>query len=105
MLPPPNPTLNLHLLPPHHTPPPQAGDLFAQLASQRAEVRRSALELAGANEAMRDARDEALFFRGQYKLKEAERAEAAAALGEAQALNSVIQEQVGRCGSLVWLFD
>ncbi|KAL4429211.1 hypothetical protein ABPG77_010190 [Micractinium sp. CCAP 211/92] len=71
-----------------------AGDLFAQLSSQRAELRRSRLEVAGAKEAEQEARAEAGFFKAQNKVKEAERAEAAAALAEVQALNRAMEEQL-----------
>lgn len=71
-----------------------AGDLFVQLSSQRAELRRSRLELAGAREAEQEARDEALFHKAQHKAKESERAEAVAALAEVQALNRAMEEQL-----------
>lgn len=71
-----------------------AGDLFAQMGSQRSDLRRSRLELAGAKEAEQDARDEAHFFRAQYKVKEAERAEAVAALSEVHTLNLAMDQQL-----------
>lgn len=44
---------------------------------------------------LREARERAEFFRGQYTAKEAERKEAAAQLAEARALNTALQSQVG----------
>ncbi|KAL4443374.1 hypothetical protein ABPG75_011111 [Micractinium tetrahymenae] len=71
-----------------------AGDLFAQLSTQRAELRQSRLELAGAKEGEQEARAEAQYFKAQSKTKEAERAEAVAALAEVQALNRAMEHQL-----------
>ncbi|KAI7836479.1 hypothetical protein COHA_009696, partial [Chlorella ohadii] len=71
-----------------------AGEMMSQLSAQRQEMRRMSLELAGSQQELKEARERAEFFRGQYATKEAERKEVAAQLAEARALNTALESQL-----------